>query len=963
MKGSPFKFLDSFTKEDKDIFFGRDKEVEEIYSRVFQSNLLLVYGASGTGKTSLIQCGLANKFNDSDWLPVIIRRGSNILASVRSQLEHLAVTPLKENNTLKKSIQSLYLDHFKPIYLIFDQFEELFIFGTPDEIRSFVTEITKIVHSDLQCKFIFVIRGEYLEHLTAFEEELPEFFNNRIRIEKMTRHNASEAIAGPCRTAGIQVEEGFSSLFLDTLSPDKAEVELTYLQVFLDKLYKSAASKNAAHPVFTNDLLRQIGKISDVLSDFLEEQIARFPDPEMALTVLKSFVSMDGTKKQIDPDEIGKFAMTLGKNIPKQGIELLIHQLVDLRILRDKDESGKYELRHDSLAAKIYEKITLVEKELIEVRSLIETAYSNYQKRQVLINETDLAYIAPYERKLFLNEKLHAFLEESKGAVSRIKRRRTVILLVIASFVFAVLSGFTIWALSERSRAVEQSREAEKQKQLAEQEKNQALLSKDEALQANTLARKEKEKAEHNEKVAVSARQQAEMARQQALVAMGLAEKEKSNALQQSEIARKEERNAEAQREIAKTEKQKAEAAEENANRSFLLSLAQGVALKSPLYKDDPQLQGLLAEQAFLFNQANGGNPREPFIYDALRTALHNLNNGASHSLSASRESKALFERGDTLFYTGRYRVLSMEYIKGAKKNPFFVALNSYVSMADQVFFSADGTHLIAGLLDHKVLFWNLNPGSKMPLPYQELSGHKGLLRAAAFSADGQHFVTGGKDSLLLFWKINGGQVSPEKTIKAGAGIRNLIYAADGIHLYALQEDGKIVIWDSSNSTSQPFAFKGLSRPTTIAYDRSRNTLTVGVMDGSIWLCPANGKQVQIKAHSARVDFIAYSSDFKTFASAGSDRIIKLFNAENTEESPEVIKDLNSKVRCMIFASDGRLIAGCADKNIYLIEPSALKLAAEVSELLKRNLSREEWKTFFRDFSYQKTKPELPEPQ
>ena len=28
---SPFKFLDSFTKDDKEIFFGRDKETEELY--------------------------------------------------------------------------------------------------------------------------------------------------------------------------------------------------------------------------------------------------------------------------------------------------------------------------------------------------------------------------------------------------------------------------------------------------------------------------------------------------------------------------------------------------------------------------------------------------------------------------------------------------------------------------------------------------------------------------------------------------------------------------------------------------------------------------------------------------------------------------------------------------------------------------------------------------------------------
>ena len=62
---SPFKFLDSFTKEDRNIFFGRDKEIEELYQKVFESKILLMYGISGTGKSSLIYCGLANKFEEN----------------------------------------------------------------------------------------------------------------------------------------------------------------------------------------------------------------------------------------------------------------------------------------------------------------------------------------------------------------------------------------------------------------------------------------------------------------------------------------------------------------------------------------------------------------------------------------------------------------------------------------------------------------------------------------------------------------------------------------------------------------------------------------------------------------------------------------------------------------------------------------------------------------------------------
>jgi hypothetical protein len=970
--GNPFKFLDSFTKEDKSVFFGRDKEVEEIYSRVFQSNLLLVYGASGTGKTSLIQCGLANKFNDSDWLPVLIRRGGNMMASIRTQLEHLAITPLKENSSFKKSIQSLYLDHFKPLYLIFDQFEELFIFGSSDEIKTFVTEMSRIVKSDLQCKFIFVIRGEYLEHLTVFEEELPEFFNNRIRIEKMTRHNAAEAITGPCRMSGIEIEPGFEQQVLETLSPGKAEVELTYLQVFLDKLYKKASQKNPDHPVFSIDLLNQTGKISDVLSDFLEEQVAKIPDSEAALAVLKSFVSMEGTKRQIDTAEITKFVKTLGKDLTVSQVDLFVHQFVDLRILRDKDEGGKYELRHDSLAIKIYEKITIVEKELIEVRSLIESAFANYQKRGILINENDLAYIAPYERKLFLNENLHAFVDTSRKAASQKKRRRFVVLISTAGFLIVLLSGFTIWALSERSQAMIQSHEAEKQKLLAENEMKKALLAKDEAQKADISAEIAKTEAERHEKTAITAKQQAEAARQQAFIAMGQAEREKANAMVQSERAKTAAANAETQKEIAKTEKQKAEVSEQKARQSYLLSLAQSAALKSPMYKNDPQLMALLACQAYQMNAESKGPEQDPVIYEALRAASVVLNMNPPQSFDY--EPKAFYERNDSLYTasTGEITVVGAVFSRGGMVSGSFLdkpgaisgipPIQSYPSPIDQIVFGPDGRLVLTSHNDFTLCLWNLKERNGSSAAYQELRGHKGLIRGTAFNADASRLATGGKDSLILFWKIENGKIAIEKTAKANAAVKALLFSKDGHSLYSLQEDGGILIWDLNTFQSTPLAVKAKSRILCFGLDKVRNLLVAGLSSGNLDVIDLNmHTEMEINAHTAGAELLIFNKDFSLMATAGSDKTIRIFNCQSLDASPVTIKDLNSKVRHMLFAGDNRIIASCSDKNVHLLETSSAKLAAELSQALKRNITKVEWVKTFKDLPYQKTRKDLPE--
>ena len=498
---SPFKFLDAYTKEDRDIFFGRDHEIEELYRRIFESKILLVCGVSGTGKSSLIQCGLANKFEESDWLPVNVRRGRNITESLMAELRKHAVSPLapagrdthregdkpsspgivrqssaKEDpqppqkndppGQTVKVLQSVYLDHFKPVYLIFDQFEELFIFGDQNERKEFITGIKKILDAEVPCKIILVMREEYLASAIEFEREIPTILTNRMRIEKMTRANAREAIEGPCKFAGIGLEEGFAEAVLEKLNPESSEVELTYLQVMLDKLYKTAlqdarhrdkvraegrGKEDGAALHFAITYLDKAGDVSDLLGRFLEDQIMQLEDPDTGLVILKSFVSIKGTKRRVSPEEVSEFAGSLGKEISGEELKSLITRFVNLRILREKDEHNRYELRHDSLALKIYEKITLVEKEILEVRQFIENAHANFLKRGIPLDSDDLSYIATYENRLFLKGELDEFVQQCKRIISEKKRSFNRILAVSAAGFMLLISAVILYYLQSSS--------------------------------------------------------------------------------------------------------------------------------------------------------------------------------------------------------------------------------------------------------------------------------------------------------------------------------------------------------------------------------------------------------------------------------------------------------------------------------------------------------------------------------
>ncbi len=241
---SPFKFLDPYTLQDREIFFGREEEIQRLYEMVFETNLLLVYGPSGSGKTSLIQCGLASKFKSTDWFDLFVRRRGNINHSLHRELARNAKTSFPEGATTIQKIESLFLDYFKPVYLIFDQFEELYILGSQQERNTFIKDIATLAESDLNCKIIMVMREEFIAQLYDFEKAVPRLFEKRLRVEPMSFQNVRTVIEGTLEQFNIKLDDPEERIqdIIDRISDRKSGVQLSYLQVYLDRLYREAMS-------------------------------------------------------------------------------------------------------------------------------------------------------------------------------------------------------------------------------------------------------------------------------------------------------------------------------------------------------------------------------------------------------------------------------------------------------------------------------------------------------------------------------------------------------------------------------------------------------------------------------------------------------------------------------------------------------------------------------------------------
>jgi WD40 repeat protein/pyruvate/2-oxoglutarate dehydrogenase complex dihydrolipoamide acyltransferase (E2) component len=941
MTQSPFKFLDSYTKEDRDIFFGREAEVGDLYTKTFQGRVLLLYGASGTGKSSLISCGLANRFQDSDWLPINVRRGVNINDSFRQQLSRYMLTPItsKGEISIGKLIKSVYLDHFKPIFIVFDQFEELFIFGDRGEWMKFVATIREILDAELQLRFIFIIRGEYLEHLTDFEPVIPEIFKNRMRIEKMTRTNALNCVKGPCQSAGITVEEGFAENLLNKLSPNKAEIELTYLQVFLDRIFTKARERAPNGKVtFSNAVLNELGNIGDVLAQFLDEQIASIPESEQALALLKAFVSSDATKKQVSAQQALNFVNTIGHPLDGREVNKLIQELVSRRILKDKDEAGRYELRHDSIAAKIYEKITSYERDLIEVNQFVAYAFIEHSKRGFMLNESDLAYIAPFEGKLILSHEVQEFIAKCRQVIRRQNRSRKQFYIITGVISFLLITSVMGLIYSQRQKAAadesanlakEQSDEALKQKAEAETQKKFAEEKSREASQQTEIALAQKREADRQRAIANSLQLNAEEGRIEAVA-------QKSNADAARQQAEKFAQLADNNLKVATSETKKAE-------RYRMLAIAQVMGAKAVQLQDTTQ-KVLVAMQAFHFNKRYAGYEYQPDIYNGLYSAFEQVSGDNFNSVSVHEGAV----KGVVVLSMNS--LISIGSDGNIKKtmldvNPPVASLvDSYPHVLQSLAINPSKDRLAVGTEDGTLLIYDVLTMKRI----SEAKGHTGAIWTLTYDGAG-NLYSGGNDGVIRKWTVG---KEPVVLNDAASAVNAISFSTTLNSVAAGLSNGRVILVGASSGTNTREISRESMPVTQLRFSGKGNLLAVGKEDGSIVIRDLADSEIveSLNGHSAMVSDLQFSVDDTFLLSASYDGTSMLWNLKSISQRQVVFADHGGWVLQAIFSEDGQNVWSGDALGVLRYFPLSMEYYAnELCSRVRRSMTPKEWTNFVGD--------------
>ena len=231
---NPFVGLRPFLPEESDLFFGREGESEEVLRKLLKNRFVTVMGASGTGKSSLIYCGVLPRIEHLSekgtpgWKVITLRPGNDPVGNLTEALIDFAGDETRRS-ALKESISSLLLanpgslvtlikdmvirNKEKVLFLI-DQFEELFrytIKGTgavaSGNASSFVSQLEyAVAQTDVEIYSIITMRSDFIGECAHFQGLTQLINDSNYLVPHMGRENYRAAIEGPVKYAKAKID-------------------------------------------------------------------------------------------------------------------------------------------------------------------------------------------------------------------------------------------------------------------------------------------------------------------------------------------------------------------------------------------------------------------------------------------------------------------------------------------------------------------------------------------------------------------------------------------------------------------------------------------------------------------------------------------------------------------------------------------------------------------------------------
>jgi hypothetical protein len=301
---APYPGLRPFRRTESIIFFGRDKQVDQMLFKLQNCRFLAIVGASGCGKSSMVRAGLLPAL-DAGFMLEAGARWSVVDMQPRNQsFEQLANALLlsgvlgdawpkhhpRSLATVSASLRTGPLSLLElwresqpespgSLLLLIDQFEEVFRFRHHQDSNLALAFVNLLLESARQTErpiyVVITMRSDFIEQCALFPE-LPEALNQgQFFTPRLSRSQRQAAIEGPAALFGCRLEAGLVNRILNEIGDDPDQLPL--MQHALKRLWTVSlpAKANQMVDYSTRELslsrYEEIGGVAQALSRHAEE--------------------------------------------------------------------------------------------------------------------------------------------------------------------------------------------------------------------------------------------------------------------------------------------------------------------------------------------------------------------------------------------------------------------------------------------------------------------------------------------------------------------------------------------------------------------------------------------------------------------------------------------------------------------------------------------------------------------
>ncbi|GAA3436054.1 AAA family ATPase [Kutzneria kofuensis] len=255
--------------------------------------------------------------------------------------------------------------------------------------------------------------------------------------------------------------------------------------------------------------------------------------------------------------------------------------------------------------------------------------------------------------------------------------------------------------------------------------------------------------------------------------------------------------------------------------------------------------------------------------------------------------------------------------------------------------FSPDGKTLAAACEHQKAQLWDVHD-IEHPTPLAALTGHTNPVRSIAFSPNGRYLAAGGDDRTVLLYDVSNPRVPVQVGVPLGGykdTVHSVAFSPDGSMLASGSGDGSVRLWDVRDPASAPeigLPLSGLSPQWSVAFTPDGRILGSAGQDGSVRLWnlanPAQPGLIGQPLTGNDLYALGFSPDGRTLATGGGDTEVRLW----TMPSPLGIGQAGS-MEPPTPRPDGKVVAtGAADGSVRLwdtSDPTQLRQVGSITGL------------------------------